>query len=215
MHDDLTLPSQRNRSQSPRIPVLAGLEMLAATLRLVPHSLNFTPIGALALLGGAWFTHRRVSSLFAFQRPVLDLPNSRPSCAGASCLRKLCLERVSGPSTPVVHLSFRDFRKLGLVFCRDKFGLLAILVSAHASWIDHLVRCCLALVSRHPSGRRDLSWRVVRSIVFRGILFPDILRTAFDCPSLTRAYRISAAGCRRIDTRRKLGGSLATTVCGL
>ncbi len=43
--------------------VYAGIVAAAALARLVPHPANFTPIGALALFGGASFTQRPLAFL--------------------------------------------------------------------------------------------------------------------------------------------------------
>ncbi|MCU0354094.1 MAG: hypothetical protein MUD08_10220 [Cytophagales bacterium] len=42
----------------PRTGVLAGMVLLAALSRLLPHPDNFTPVGAMALFGGAYFANR-------------------------------------------------------------------------------------------------------------------------------------------------------------
>lgn len=61
------------RSQSPssrpRSVVLTLIVVAAVLSRLIPHPLNFTPIGALALFGGARFADRRL----AFALPLLVL----------------------------------------------------------------------------------------------------------------------------------------------
>lgn len=44
-----------------RFIVLAGMVLAAAASRLVPHPLNFAPIGAMALFGGACFADRRAA----------------------------------------------------------------------------------------------------------------------------------------------------------
>lgn len=41
--------------------VLFGLVLAAALIRLIPHPPNFTPIGAMALFGGAYFASRAYS----------------------------------------------------------------------------------------------------------------------------------------------------------
>src|SRR5690554_7475691 len=41
-----------------RFGVLMLIVVLAAFSRLIPHPPNFTPIGAMALFGAAWFTNR-------------------------------------------------------------------------------------------------------------------------------------------------------------
>ncbi len=43
--------------------VLLGITLSAAAMRLVPHPPNITPIGAMALFGGAYFATRRTAFL--------------------------------------------------------------------------------------------------------------------------------------------------------
>ena len=53
----------------PRTFVIIAMVLAAAALRLAPHPMNFTPIGALALFGGAYFPNKRQ----AFAIPLLSL----------------------------------------------------------------------------------------------------------------------------------------------
>src|ERR1700722_40742 len=53
----------------PRTLVIVGIVFAAAALRMAPHPLNFAPIGALALFGGAYFSSKRA----AFVVPLLSL----------------------------------------------------------------------------------------------------------------------------------------------
>jgi hypothetical protein len=53
----------------PRGALFAGVVLGAAVLRIVPHPMNFTPIGALALFGGAYFSTKRT----AIALPLLSL----------------------------------------------------------------------------------------------------------------------------------------------
>jgi hypothetical protein len=50
-------------SNSTRLFVLLGAILCAAALRLVPHPPNFTPIGAMALFGGAYLGRRALAFL--------------------------------------------------------------------------------------------------------------------------------------------------------
>jgi hypothetical protein len=45
----------------PRTALLTGMVMAAAALRLLPHPMNFAPVGALALFGGASFRCKRMA----------------------------------------------------------------------------------------------------------------------------------------------------------
>ena len=49
--------------RTPRLLVLVGIILVAAASRLIPHPPNFTPIAAIALLGGAYFNDKRLSFL--------------------------------------------------------------------------------------------------------------------------------------------------------
>jgi len=49
--------------------VITAIVFAAAVLRLAPHPMNFAPIGALALFGGAYFSSKRA----AFAIPLLAL----------------------------------------------------------------------------------------------------------------------------------------------
>jgi hypothetical protein len=53
----------------PRTLVIAGIVIAAAALRIFPHPMNFAPIGALALFGGAYFSSKRVALIV----PLLSL----------------------------------------------------------------------------------------------------------------------------------------------
>ena len=52
-----------------RTLVITGIVLAAAAMRLAPHPMNFAPIGALALFGGAYFSSKRQ----ALAIPLLSL----------------------------------------------------------------------------------------------------------------------------------------------
>src|ERR1700686_2147866 len=45
----------------PRPALVPGLVLAAAALRILPHPMNFAPIGAIALFGGAYFSSKRAA----------------------------------------------------------------------------------------------------------------------------------------------------------
>src|ERR1700686_3434762 len=53
----------------PRPALVPGLVLAAAALRILPHPMNFAPIGAIALFGGACFSSKRA----AVAVPLLSL----------------------------------------------------------------------------------------------------------------------------------------------
>ncbi|MBN4049631.1 hypothetical protein JYT36_00220 [Bacteroidales bacterium AH-315-N07] len=52
-----------------RFSVLAGMILLAALSRLLPHPPNFTPIAAMALFGGAYFMNKK----WSFGVPIMAM----------------------------------------------------------------------------------------------------------------------------------------------
>src|SRR3981081_673775 len=64
---------QKNKEEGnfvhPPTLVMKGIFLAAAALRLAPHPMNFAPIGALALFGGANFSSKRE----ALAIPLLSL----------------------------------------------------------------------------------------------------------------------------------------------
>src|SRR5260370_1526460 len=63
---------KNNRSEKflqPRALLITVIVLAAAALRLAPHAMNFAPIGALALFGGAYFSNKRE----ALAIPLLSL----------------------------------------------------------------------------------------------------------------------------------------------
>jgi hypothetical protein len=70
MHmDDLERKNRDGKFLHPRTLVITGIIFAAAALRIAPHPMNFAPIGALALFGGAYFSSKRA----AFAIPLLSL----------------------------------------------------------------------------------------------------------------------------------------------
>jgi hypothetical protein len=63
-------PNMENENRlHPRAALITGIVLAAAALRVVPHPMNFAPIGALALFGGAYFSSKRA----ALAIPLLSL----------------------------------------------------------------------------------------------------------------------------------------------
>jgi hypothetical protein len=53
----------------PRAALITAIVLAVAALRIVPHPMNFAPVGALALFGGAYFSSKRA----AVAIPLLSL----------------------------------------------------------------------------------------------------------------------------------------------
>jgi hypothetical protein len=65
----MKLQKENNKWIHPRVALVTGIVIVAAALRIAPHPLNFAPIGALALFGGAYFASKRAAVIV----PMLSL----------------------------------------------------------------------------------------------------------------------------------------------
>jgi len=55
-----------------RFLTITGIIIAGAALRLVPHYPNFTPIAAIALFGGAYFTNKKLAVIVPFAAMLLS-----------------------------------------------------------------------------------------------------------------------------------------------
>lgn len=101
-----------------RFWVVAGMILVAAASRLIPHPPNFTPIGAIALFGGACLANRRA----AFLVPLAAMFLSDVAIGLLSGNWALGLHR----SLPVVYGSFIAIVGLGF-WLRTRRRLLPIM----------------------------------------------------------------------------------------
>jgi hypothetical protein len=91
-------PSEKNSFQ----PLAFGLTMAAALLRLVPHPFNFTPVGSIALFGGA-----RLAGWQAYVVPLLAMMMTDP------ILSRMAGYPAYSPATLVIYFSFLIYVLLG------------------------------------------------------------------------------------------------------
>ncbi len=125
----------------PRTLVITGLVLAAAAIRLAPHPMNFAPIGALALFGGAYFPSKRQALIV----PLLSL---------------IIGDAITGfhPLIPFVYASFLVSAAIGFWLRRKRSATrigVATLVGAMQFFL-HVT----SLAFRY-SGTR---WRVMRSM---------------------------------------------------
>jgi hypothetical protein len=84
---------------SPRGLVLAGFVFAAAFARLLPHPPNVTPVGALALFGGACFVRRRDGLVVPLAAMLLsDLALAAAFGHGFGCMRAVVYGCVAATS---------------------------------------------------------------------------------------------------------------------
>ncbi len=57
---------------NPRLLVITVMVLAGAIMRLLPHYPNFTPIAAMALFGGAYFTNKKLAFIIPFAAMIIS-----------------------------------------------------------------------------------------------------------------------------------------------
>jgi hypothetical protein len=159
---------------TPRFWTLVGITLAVAMTRVVPHPWNFTPVGALCLFGGAYFTRRWA----AFGVPLAALVVS-------DLVLAVTLYNVASLLyMPPVYVSFALIVGLG-VLLRGRIGpvsvvsaavgaaMLHYLVTNFAVWMfqDFYPRTGAGLIACYTAALPYLQNMLVANLIFCGILF--------------------------------------------
>jgi hypothetical protein len=145
----------------PRLAILMSMVLSAAVFRLLPHPPNLTPIAAMALFGGAYFTDKRL----AFLVPLAAL-----------FLSDVVLGFGFGAETLVVYASFALIVCMGL-WLRSRRQLLPIAGVTLASAVQFFITTNFgvwAFSSLYPKTTEGLLACYVAAIpFFRNALLGD------------------------------------------
>ncbi len=156
-------------------PVAFALTLLAALLRLVPHPPNFTPVGSIALFGGA-----RLRGWQAYLVPVLAMLITDP-----------ILSRMSGfPAyswaSLVIYSCFVINVILGRAFLRHssspaRIAAIALagsvqfyLITNFCAWLGHVTvypRSFAGLAECYIAAAPFFGWTVLGDLFYTGVLF--------------------------------------------
>ena len=153
-----------------RTKTLVGMILVAAFTRLLPHPPNFTPLGAIALFGGAYFASKRA----AFAVPLIAMFLSNAALG----LIKYGYKVV--PLLPWVYASFVLIVCLGLII-RHRKSPLNIATAAIASSVMFFVITNFGVwlgSSRYPQTYEGLLTCYIAAIpYFQNTLFGDAVYT--------------------------------------
>jgi hypothetical protein len=132
----------------PRALVIAGIVVAAAALRILPHPINFTPVGALALFGGSYFASKRLAFLFPLFAIIAGdvfvgfhrlLPYVYASFLVSVALG-LCLRR----DRSAARIGLYTLAGAIQFFLVTNFALWALAIGRYPKTFDGLVSCYLA-----------------------------------------------------------------------
>ncbi len=173
---------------TPRFVFVLSAIVLAAASRLLPHIPNFTPIAAMALFGGVYFTDKRL----AFIIPLL-----------AMCLSDGAMEIINGTghhNTMIyVYIGFVLTSFIGLMI-RNKISVLSIAFGSFSSsilffiitnfgvWAEyHSTSGSPGLVQTYILGIPFFSPTLLGDLFYNGVMFGAFYFAQKKMPSLARA----------------------------
>jgi hypothetical protein len=143
---------------NPRFWALVSLTLAVAMTRVIPHPWNFTPVGALCLFGGAYFTHKWT----AFGVPLAALFLSDLVLA----VTTYNFQSLVG--MPVVYFTFALIVCLGMLL-RGRPRVLPIVGAALAAGLLHfLITNFPGLL---PGHNNSLTWNAVMASYAAGLPF--------------------------------------------
>ena len=166
-----------NSNLTPRFLILAGLILVAAFTRLIPHPPNFTAIGAMALFGGAYFDKKYL----AFAVPLT-----------AMFLSDLIIG--FHPGMYAVYLSFifivmigmtlRDKKKIGnIILASVSASVLFFIITNFALWLTGNLypKTALGLAACFTAAIPFFHYTLLGDLFFAGVLFGafELLKVKF------------------------------------
>jgi hypothetical protein len=179
------LPSSGDRLLAPGPLMLAGLILVAALSRLLPHPPNFSPVEAMALFGGAYFANRA----WAVAVPLVAMLLS--DLALAAIMGGDYLGYMAGLSFWAVYLCIALSTVLGFGL-RGKVGagrvlgyslagsVLFFLVTNFTTWLGSTMypQTGAGLVAAYVAGIPFFKWTVLGTLFYAALLFGgfDLLR---------------------------------------
>ncbi|HEY1135983.1 MAG TPA: DUF6580 family putative transport protein [Xanthomonadaceae bacterium] len=179
------LPSSGSRLLAPGPLMLAGMILIAALSRLLPHPPNFSPVEAMALFGGAHFANRA----WAVAVPLVAMVLS--DLALAAIMGGSYLSYMAGMSFWAVYLCIALSTAMGFGL-RGKAGAARVLgyslagsvlffvVTNFTTWFGSTMypQTGAGLVAAYVAGLPFFQWTVLGTLFYAALLFGgfDLLR---------------------------------------
>ena len=179
------LPSSGSRLLAPGPLMLAGMILIAALSRLLPHPPNFSPVEAMALFGGAHFANRA----WAVAVPLVAMVLS--DLALAAIMGGSYLSYMAGMSFWAVYLCIALSTAMGFGL-RGKAGAARVLgyslagsvlffvVTNFTTWLGSTMypQTGAGLVAAYVAGLPFFQWTVLGTLFYAALLFGgfDLLR---------------------------------------
>lgn len=174
----------------PRITVLTSMVLAAAASRLIPHPPNFTPMIALALFGGTYFTDKRTAYLVPLAAMILsDIGLSFLKSYEFFTTMRVAIYGCFALITALGFLLRHNLKLVNIVVASLAGSTIFFIISNFAVWVEGnlypmnmsgLVECYIAAI---PFFKNML----LSSLLYSGILFGSFEFAKHKVPALAEA----------------------------
>jgi hypothetical protein len=156
-----------NSSLTPRFLVLAGMILIAAFTRLIPHPPNFTAIGAMALFGGAYFSRKSL----AFAVPLIAMFFSDMIIGFHQGMYAVYLSFIF---IVMIGLTLKNKKKAGNVFLASvSASVLFFIITNFAQWLSYPLysKDIAGLIACYVAAIPFFHYTLLGDLFFVGALF--------------------------------------------
>jgi hypothetical protein len=168
---------------NPRFLAVTCMVLFAAALRLVPHYPNFTPVAAMALFGGAYFSNKKL----AFMVPLAAMFISDLILGFHSTMWAVYL---SFAAVVVIGLSLRKSKKISNIFLAViSSSVLFFIVTNFAVWMMGTMypMTLSGLAESYVAAIPFFSYSVLGDLFYAGIFFGAFEFAKIKFPVLAKA----------------------------
>ena len=156
-----------NKMYNPRFWAVTGMILLAAFLRIMPHLPNFTPVAAMALFGGAYFSNKKI----AFAVPLAAMITSDAILGFHSTMWAVYLSFVL---MVLIGFRLRESRKVKNIFLAAlSSSIIFFIITNFAVWTSGLMypMNTAGLVECYTAAIPFFRYSVLGDLFFSGVFF--------------------------------------------
>jgi hypothetical protein len=172
-----------NSSLTPRFLVLAGMILIAAFTRLIPHPPNFTAIAAMALFGGAYFSRKSL----AFAVPLAAMFLSDLIIGFHQGMYAVYLSFIF---IVMIGLTLKNKKKAGNVFLASvSASVLFFVITNFAQWLSYPLysKDIAGLIACYVAAVPFFHYTLLGDLFFVGALFGLFELAKMKFPQLAKA----------------------------
>ncbi len=152
---------------TPRYLVLAGMILIAAFTRLIPHPPNFTAIGAMALFGGAYFSKKNLAFIVPLTAMFLSdiIIGFHPGMYAVYLSFILIV---------MIGMTLRDKKKIGNIFLASvSAAVLFFIITNFALWLTGSLypKTTIGLAACFTAAIPFFHYTLLGDLFFAGVLF--------------------------------------------